>query len=743
MLAKALKTLKQYYGYSSFREGQEDIINNILESTDTLGIMPTGGGKSICFQIPALLFPGTTLVISPLISLMKDQVDTLNSLGIPATFINSSLNQREVTDRIHDAGRGKYKILYVAPERLESERFREICGAVNISMIAIDEAHCISQWGHDFRPSYRSIAPFINGLPFRPVVTAFTATATDEVTGDIVKLLAMKDSSVYVLGFDRKNLTFYVVRGQNKKDFVLDFLNSTKGLSGIIYAATRKEVDNLYGVLSKKGYPVGRYHAGLADKDRQKTQEAFMYDDISIMVATNAFGMGIDKSNVRYVIHYNMPKNMEAYYQEAGRAGRDGDPGQCILLFSPQDIMLQKFLIEQSVFSPDRKAGEYKKLQIMIDYCHTTGCLRNYILQYFGEDSAVQDCNNCSNCNDETELSDITVEAQKIFSCIKHMRERFGSSLVAEVLRGSQNKKVLQFKFDGLSTYGLMKEYTLKEIKDIINVLIAEGYIYATEGQYPVVKLNPKAIPVLKGESGVSQKIQKKQAKPTEDESLFELLRSLRREVSEIENVPPYVVFSDSTLREMCAFLPTNHTSMLAIKGVGEVKFQNYGSRFIEVIARYIDENKLTTVNNVPMENNVSTENSNSRQIDEEGDRITGHSPQINSVHDEGEQASHVISFRMYQAGNTVSEIAKSRKLTPLTIENHIIRSGLAGHPVDWDAIIPEGYEAEILRVIGELGVGKLRPLKDALPDMVSYFGIRAVISKHGMGQVQAEKNGI
>lgn len=716
MLERALKTLKQYYGYSSFREGQEAIINSLLQGNDTLGIMPTGGGKSICFQIPALLFPGISLVISPLISLMKDQVDTLNGLGIPASFINSSLHQREVSERIQGAIKGKYKIIYVAPERLESEHFQKIIRSVNISMVAVDEAHCISQWGHDFRPSYRGISPFIEGIPRRPVVAGFTATATQEVNHDIVKLLAMKNAMVYAMGFDRKNLSFSVARGVDKKEFLVNFLAANRRQSGIIYTATRKETDNLYGLFHKKGYSIGRYHAGMTDAERVKSQESFLYDDTDIMVATNAFGMGIDKSNVRYVIHYNMPKNMEAYYQEAGRAGRDGEPGQCILLFNAQDIILQKFLIEQTASSPERKAAEYKKLQTMVDYCHTAGCLRNNILQYFGEEAAAQNCGNCGNCNDDSELNDITVEAQKIFSCIRHMQERFGASLVAEVLKGSHNKKVLQFGFDRLSTYGLMKEYALKEIKDIINLLVAEGYIYLTEGQYPVVKLRPKSVPVLRGEGKVWQRIHKKLAKPEEDESLFEVLRALRKKISEEENVPPFVVFPDSTLKEMSTLLPMDSISMRTIKGVGEIKFRNYGSRFIEVITKYVDDNNLSPPTHLSSQGDIGSPG-----------------PRANTSRNAVDEPSHLTTFTMYLGGKTVKEIAEERNLKPITIENHVIRCGLEGHPVDWDAIIPQGYEGLVLKAIGALGADKLRPLKEALPDEVSYFAIRAVMCKHGI----------
>lgn len=720
----AQQALKRFFGFSGFREGQDKIISNILQGHDTLGIMPTGGGKSVCFQLPGCMLPGLTLVISPLISLMKDQVDTLNSVGIPASFINSSLNQSEVSQRIRKAGMGKYKILYVAPERLESGLFRAVAGSVRISLVAVDEAHCISQWGHDFRPSYRNIALFIKSLSERPIVTAFTATATEEVTTDIVKLLTMKSSTVFVLGFDRKNLSFVVFRGQNKKDFILDFLKDHRSQAGIIYAATRKEADGLYEFLAKKGFSVGRYHAGLPDRERLQTQEAFIYDNLNVMVATNAFGMGIDKSNVRYVVHYQMPKNMEAYYQEAGRAGRDGEPGECVLLFNPQDIMLQKFLIEQSISSPERKTVEYKKLQTMIDYCHTTGCLRKYILQYFGEETNFEECGNCSTCNDQSELNDITVEAQKIFSCVKRMREGFGSTLVAEVLKGSKTKKITHFGFERLSTYGIMKEYTLKEIKDMINVLIAEGYLNVTEGEFPVLKVTSKAMPVLKGEVVVRQKIQTKQEPVKEDESLFNLLRALRKKISERENVPPYIVFPDSTLRAMCAALPASPAAMLSISGVGKVKYQKYGSQFMETILAYLQEHNLSP-DQAEIPRVTACAHDSSGQVSSTRDGSPG-------GRKNDSRPSHLITYDLYKSGQTISQIAKARRLTVQTVEKHIILCGAEGQPIDWDAIIPKKYEAAILTAIRELGSQKLRPIKNALPNEISYFAIQAVLYKYG-----------
>jgi ATP-dependent DNA helicase RecQ len=591
LLQKAEQLLKKYYGYPSFREGQARIVQCILAGNDTFAVMPTGAGKSICYQIPALMLQGITIVISPLISLMKDQVDALNNLGIAATFINSSIGIRETRSRLQRTRDGEYRLLYVAPERLEAETFLELVAVLPIAMVAIDEAHCVSQWGHDFRPSYRRIGPFIKQLARRPVVTAFTATATDEVKQDIVKLLGLRDPHLFITGFDRPNLSYTVVRGENKLNFILRYLADHPAQAGIIYAATRKEVERITDLLVRRGYAAGKYHAGMKDAERNEMQEAFIYDNLQVMVATNAFGMGIDKSNVRYIIHYNLPKNMEAYYQEAGRAGRDGDPGECILLFSAQDIILQKYLIEQSVYAPARQANEYKKLQLMADYAHTTRCLRRYILEYFGESDVPENCGNCSNCTGTYEMVEITIEAQKIFSCIKRMREQFGGALVAEVLKGSKNKRLRQFRLDALPTYGILAELTLDEIKDLINLLVADDYLRTTGGKYPVLKLHlEKVVPVLKNEAKVFRKVLERRVAADEAPGLFAALRQLRREIADREQVPPYIIFADSTLREICRNQPLTKGALLGIKGVGEAKLAKYGDAVIAKVREHLGD---------------------------------------------------------------------------------------------------------------------------------------------------------
>lgn len=587
MLNKARQILQKFYGYEDFRPGQKKVVESLLNKNDTVAIMPTGAGKSICFQIPALLFEGITLVISPLISLMKDQVDSLRQLGIAAVYINSSVSKAQLYKDLQDISAGFYKIIYIAPERLTSEYLPNSFENLNISMVAVDEAHCLSQWGHDFRPSYRNILNFTNSLRIKPIISAFTATATPEVKTDIINLLGLKQPNVFVTGFDRPNLYFSVLRGEVKDKFVIDYVKKHQDEAGIIYVGTRKDVDALQVLLEIKGVKAGRYHAGMTDEERNQMQEDFLYDNLSVMVATNAFGMGIDKPNVRYVIHYNMPKNMEAYYQEAGRAGRDGLSGNCILLYSPQDTQLQKFLISKSTESEIRQQLEYKRLQSMVDYCHTPQCLRAFILHYFGEFDVEEHCDNCSNCKLEGELIDITIDAQKVLSCVYRMHERFGVKMIAEVLKGSKSAKVKQFNFERLSTYGLMKERKLKDISDLILRLSAMQYLDITESQYPVVTLNELSWQVLRGQKKVWQKmviVKKAKAKG----ELFEALRSLRKELATKEKLPPYMIFSDATLTQMATDKPTDLELMKNIRGVGEFKLQKYGEEFLTVIKSYI-----------------------------------------------------------------------------------------------------------------------------------------------------------
>ncbi|WP_342714637.1 DNA helicase RecQ [Bacillus paramycoides] len=701
MFTKAQELLASYFGYSSFRRGQDETIKNVLDGKDTVCIMPTGGGKSICYQIPALVFEGTTLVISPLISLMKDQVDTLVQNGISATYINSSISITEANQRIQLAKQGHYKLLYVAPERLDSMEFVDQLIDMKIPMIAIDEAHCISQWGHDFRPSYLHIHRILDYLQEKPLVLALTATATPQVRDDICNTLGINQENTIMTTFERENLSFSVIKGQDRHAYLADYIRQNQKESGIIYAATRKVVDQLYEDLMKAGVSVSKYHAGMSDNDRNEQQELFLRDEVSVMVATSAFGMGIDKSNIRYVIHYQLPKNMESYYQEAGRAGRDGLDSACILLYSSQDVQVQRFLIDQST-GESRFSNELEKLQNMTDYCHTEQCLQSFILQYFGEEPK-EDCGRCGNCTDDRESIDVTRESQMVLSCMIRTNQRFGKQMIAQVLTGSKNKKVIEFNFHTLPTYGLLSNRSVKEVSEFIEFLISDELIAVEHGTYPTLKVTEKGKEVLLGKENVLRKERVETRQIVQDHPLFEILREVRKEIAQGEGVPPFVIFSDQTLKDMCAKMPQSDSELLTVKGIGEHKLVKYGSHFLQAVQHFIEENPNYAET---IKTEVVTERKNSGKASAN---------------------SHLETYEMYKQGIDLNEIAKERSLSRQTIENHLIRCFEDGMEVDWNSFVPAEYESLIETAV-QNAEGGLKSIKEQLPNEVSYFMIRAYL---------------
>ncbi|MER2063600.1 MAG: DNA helicase RecQ [Alkalibacterium sp.] len=710
------ETLKHYYGYDAFRPGQQELIEAIIRGEDVLGVMPTGGGKSLCYQIPAIFMNGLTLVISPLISLMKDQVDVLQTMGVKAAYINSQLPYIDQRMIMEDASRGELDLLYVSPERLGNHQFLSYASSWDLDLIAVDEAHCVSQWGHDFRPSYQRIPELMAVLSSRPTFAAFTATATKIVQQDMIDQLRLNAPFKHIASFDRPNLYFSVMKPKKKASELLKILDKKE--SSIIYCNTRKNVDKVFESLSKKGYPVTYYHAGISSEDRTRHQEAFLYDRKPIMVATNAFGMGIDKSNVRKVIHYNMPLDMESYYQEAGRAGRDGAPSEAILFYSAQDIITNTMLIEQGN-SPHAR----KNLNTMITYCKTGNCLRKSILKYFDQEVEWQTCDYCSNCDGESVITDITVESQKILSCIYRMKQAYGSGLVTDVLRGKNNKRIQQLGFNELSTYGLMSEYTDGDIKDMIAIMLSEGYLRLSGDSYPILQFTEKSNELLQAKVTLSIRKQLKQEPTTKhrvveniehfDEELYEHLRALRTDIAQEAGKPPFIVFTDRSLIDMAAKYPLTEEEFLTINGVGEVKLEAYGKAFIDRIKQYVYSHDLDIEE--LKKKNVKTE-----EVIEP--------VQSSRSNDFSNTVEETVSY--FNEGQAIDDIADRRNLSAMTIVNHICKWIESGKEIELERLVSKDKETLIRKVLPDTGKDFLKPIKEAVDDSVTYDEIKVVLAK-------------
>ena len=698
--------LQQYFGYSTFRPGQKEIINTILSGQDALGVLPTGGGKSICYQLSALLLPGLTVVISPLISLMKDQVDTLTQLGIPAAYLNSTISNHEFQEIMKQLREGSLKLLYVAPERLDNTSFTSFIRQQEISLVAIDEAHCVSQWGFDFRPSYRNINQFINQLPQRPVVASFTATATSLVQKDIVKQLDLNHPEIFINSFDRPNIKFTVLEPSDRKSTLYQLINHEESI--IIYASTRKQVDKLHEDLRKKGYAASKYHAGIEQEERKKAQNDFINDQTNIVIATNAFGMGIDKTDVRKVIHYNLPKDLESYYQEAGRAGRDSLEAEAILLYHSQDIMTNKYLIAQS---SDQLAQE--RLETMIQYANFTGCLRNYILEYFGENTT-EACGNCSSCLGEVNIVDVTKEAQMILSCMVRMKLNFGMTMIVDVLRGSQNQRILENKFDNISTHGIMKNYSIQQIRDIISALVAHRYIGVTE--YRGLYITPPAKSLIFGEASLAIKersyknissAQPRHVSQNVDHDLYEALREVRLELAQAEGVPAYIIFSNKSLEDMASRLPKNEEEFLTVEGVGSVKADKYAGQFLPVIREHLSSNKRKQ---------------EIFNLEEQDNHSASSMP---------EYSSHLESVEYADQGLTPYEIAIERGVTESTILRHLTQAAEEGDLEDFDADVPYSRKKSIKEAFQKIGTNPLKSVKEFLAEEITYDEIQYVLIEY------------